>query len=619
MNTFIKSISQILKGSAKAFQTFPATIICAVLFSIVTIIRIHLEWQDQEAYNFLFNCLHWSFALGAIFSLAAITATKSRLNNTKSFLVSNMLGAAVVIITFLSLYFWGGTELTEKGSRIVSVNFISASRVSTAMLVSLITFIVLAGYPKEQSDFSRSFFMTHKAFFIALLYGIVIMSGASGVAGAVRALLYRAMSEKVYMYIATLSGFLAFTIFVGYFPDFSKGVTDERREIAQKQPRFIEVLFEYIMIPIMIAMTAVLILWAGKTVLGGMEASFIRLSSIATAYAFYGIWLHIMVTRYQTGLAKFYRKIYPIASLLILAFEIWAIAIQLQRFGLMTAEYIFIVTCIITFSSTVLLLIIKEKSHIMIAALVSIMAIITVLPSVGIQDMPISSQINRLENLLMSQGMFDDNKIIPAKAEPEKTVREQITSSVEFIASTDTNKIPLWFDKELLSDQIFKEKMGFEKTRPAPDEIFEPGPYMGTNLYLSPGAVDISGYQWAVQFQEGFKPGADYVALDGNKGKYKIYWTINAPNNVPNLKILFNDRTIIENDMNDYLDRISEKYPPGKSVQQEAGFEDMSLKLETPEITTLLVFRNVDINLDPSRDEINYWIYLDSIYIKENP
>jgi len=619
MNAFIKSISQILKGSAKAFQTFPATIVCAILFSVVTIIRIHLDWQEQEAYNFLFNCLHWSFALGAIFSLAAITAAQNRFNERKAFITSNLIGAAAAVITFLSLYFFGRTELTETGSRIVSVNFISASRVSTAMLVSLITFIVLAGYPKEQSDFSRSFFMTHKAFFIALLYGIVIIGGASGVAGAVRALLYKAMSNKVYMYIATLSGFLAFTIFVGYFPDFRKGATDERREIAQKQPRFIEILFEYIMIPIMLAMTAVLILWAGKTVLGGMKASFIRLSSIATAYAFYGIWLHIMVTHYQTGLAKFYRKVYPVASLFILAFEIWAIVIQLQRFGLMTAEYLFIVTCIITFSSTVLLLFIKEKAHIIIAALVCIVAIITVLPSIGIQDMPLSSQINRLENLLMREGMFEDNKIIPAKIEPEKTVREQITSSVEFIASADTNKIPLWFDKELISDQIFKEKMGFEKARPEQDQIFNPGPYMSTNLYLPPGAVDISGYKWAVQFQEGYKPGNDYVSLDGNKGRYKIYWTINSPNNVPNLKILLGDRIIVENDLNDYLGKIKEKYPPDKSMQQEASLEDMSLKIETPEITAFLVFRNVDINLDPSKDEITYWIYLDSIYIKEKP
>ena len=72
----------------------------------------------------------------------------------------------------------------------------------------------------------------------------------------------------------------------------------------------------------MLALTFVLLAWAAKTILGGMaDSSFIVLSSIATAYALVGIWLHIMVTEYDLTLAKFYRKVYPLAALVILAFE----------------------------------------------------------------------------------------------------------------------------------------------------------------------------------------------------------------------------------------------------------------------------------------------------------
>ncbi len=66
MNIFIRSVLQILKGSGKAFQTSPAAIINALAFAIVAMIRIQLDWPQQEAYNFLFNCLHWAFALGAV-------------------------------------------------------------------------------------------------------------------------------------------------------------------------------------------------------------------------------------------------------------------------------------------------------------------------------------------------------------------------------------------------------------------------------------------------------------------------------------------------------------------------------------------------------------------------
>ncbi|HZJ76684.1 MAG TPA: DUF4153 domain-containing protein, partial [Oscillospiraceae bacterium] len=101
MENIIRVISRIFKGAIKAFERYPAVIANAAAFSIVTIIRIHLDWPQQEAYNFIFNCLHLSFALGAIFSLTAITAAQSRFNSKKSFIIANVLGIIVTILTII--------------------------------------------------------------------------------------------------------------------------------------------------------------------------------------------------------------------------------------------------------------------------------------------------------------------------------------------------------------------------------------------------------------------------------------------------------------------------------------------------------------------------------------
>ena len=84
MNSFAQSASNIFKGALKAFLTFPASIGSALAFSVVTMIRIQLDWPQQEPFNFLFNCLHWAFALGAIFSLALIVAERSRISRPKA-------------------------------------------------------------------------------------------------------------------------------------------------------------------------------------------------------------------------------------------------------------------------------------------------------------------------------------------------------------------------------------------------------------------------------------------------------------------------------------------------------------------------------------------------------
>ena len=337
------------------------------------------------------------------------------------------------------------------------------------MLVSGFAFVIMAAQPKEQSDFSRSLFMTQKAFFIALIYGGVIMAGTSAVAGAFEALIYNDMSSKVYQYIATIVFFLAFTIFVGYFPDFRKGAVDEKREIAQKQPRFVEILFEYIMVPIMLALTAVLLVWAGRSIITGEETSFIQLSSIATSFAVVGIWLHVMVTSRESGLAKFYLRFYPVAALLILAFEAWALAEQVSRYGLKVTSYSFALLWIIAVAAAVLLLAMKAKSHTIIALITCALAVFSVLPVLGYQALPVASQVSRLEKLLVSQGMLQDDKLIPAASEPDKAVRENITDAVNYLATSRDAKLPAWFDTSLVNSDTFREKLGFEQTWPEPE------------------------------------------------------------------------------------------------------------------------------------------------------
>ncbi len=621
MNAFMESVSKVFKGAFKTFQTFPAVTGSALGFAIVTMIRIQLDWPQQEPYNLLFNCLHWSFAVGAIFSLAAITAAQSRFEQGRAFLIANLLGVVAIIVTFLVLYLFGGTDPGLTESRYTVLSGLAEARAGAAILISFIAFIILAAYPQDQSDFSRSFFMTHKAFFIALIYGLVLISGLSGVAGAVQALLYHEMSEKVYMYIATLTGFLAFTIFVGYFPDFRKGRADEHREAAQQQPRFVEILFGNIMIPIVLALTAVLLLWAGKTMLTGMGSSFIQLSSIATSYAVTGLWLHIITTHYETGLAKFYRKAYPIAALVILAFEAWALFIQLQKSGLKLTEYTFIVIWIITVASVILLLIWKARAHHPIAALLCAMAVVSVLPVVGYQALPVKAQVSRLETLLISQDMLKGDQLIPAATKPELAVRESITDAVDYLAYAEDAKLPVWFDKRLGESAVFKSKLGFEQAWPAPEEAIVPEGIIGISLVMKPEAVDISDYRWAVNMQNftDEKRRESSIAIDGDRGAYRINWQANTSDGIPILRIELDDRVILEQDMNDYIDRITAKYPPGQAASSEVSLQDMSLQLETPEVNVLLVFSNIDIYVDPSNDIFNYGLNLNTLYMKEKP
>ena len=620
MNILVQNIRRLSADALNAFRKFPAAMLCAFAFSLVTVIRINLDWPQQEPYNFLFNCLHLSLALGAVFSLAAITAAQSIYDRARAFLLANFLGVLAAAVTFLLLYYWGGADPGATGYRYRVLSSLAEARVTAAIVVSFLSFVTLAGYPRGRSDFARSSFMTLKALVIALVYGGTIMAGLSGVAGAVQALLYNDMSEKVYMYVGTLSGFLAFAIFVGYFPDFRRHATDPRRQEAEEQPRFAQVLFSSIMIPVMTALTAVLLMWTVKSLVTGIKVPFERLSSIATSYAVAGLWLHIMVTHHGSNMARFYRRFFPYAALIILAFEARALLIQLSTSGLKTTEYWFIVTWIMAAAGAVLLIIKKEKAHLPMVVLTCALAVLSVLPVIGYHRLPVACQVDRLQDLLVSQGMLKHGKLVPAAVEPDLSVRESITDAVVFLASSRDAELPPWFDRDLANPEIFKERLGFEQAWPKPEVPDTGSSYMATTLYRPEAALDISGYSWAVSPREIYGPEITPATLNGKRGSYKIYWRVDAPNRIPTLRITLNDKDILNEDMSSYVDRITEKYPPGRSsVPQAASLEDMTVTRETPEIKVMLVFNNVDISVDPRGDTIYYSLNLDALYLQEKP
>lgn len=620
MNNFTKSIAAAFSGSAKAFFSFPAVIGCALGFSVVTLVRIYLDWPMQEPYNFLFNCLHWSLALGAIAGMASITWVRSRYDTNRSFLLANGGALLLAVLAFLLLYFFGADKEVVPEIRYPVISVLAEARMTVAMVVAFLLFIIFAGYPKERSDFAKSFFMTHKAFFIALIYGVVLFGGTSGVARAVQALLYNDMSSKVYMVIGTLAGFIAFTIFVGYFPSFRKGEQDEHWEVAQKQPRFIEVLFGFIMVPILLALTVVLLLWAGKTALSGMGASFILLSGIASAYAGYGLWLYFMVTHHETGLAKFYRKAYPIAALVILAFEAWALVVQLGKTGLQTVEYWFAIVWIVMVGAAFLLLLMKQRSYLIIILIICGFAVASVLPAVGYHALPVSAQTQRLENLLTEQGMLEENQIAPAAGELSLETREAITDAIYFLAYSRDARLPEWLDKNITDSTIFKKQLGFEPVWPKEEPPFgNGGDYLNMSLNLPGGPVDISDYQWAINMQQEYSKVNTPVPLMTDRGTYQILWRMEQPQGKPSFRVTLDEQVVLESDMNDYIDKLTAKFPPGGQAQYRPTREDMTLLLESDELEAMLVFRYIDITLNVREDTINYWFDLDAIYIREKP
>jgi len=611
VSKIFQSVFHVFAGAWKALKRYPVSIGCAAAFSVVVLIRIQLDWQQQEPYNFLFNCLNWSFALGAIVSLAAVVLAVSRFGGKKVFIIANLFGIIAAAVTFALLYFLPEFNAPNSYAMLRSIAQI---RVAVLILISLILFILFAGFREHRTEFDSALFMAEKAFFISLIYGLVIFAGTSGIAAAFKYLIYSDMSEKVYQYIGTLSGLIGYTLFVGYFPDFTKGIDDPRRDEAQRQPRFIEILFSYIMIPIVLVLTLVLLIWTGRTVLTGMQVEFIQLYSIAAAYTLGGLWLHAMTIRSESALAKIYRIVYPIASFIILIFEAWAVIRQLLNTGLKTTEYIFILLWVLAFVGSISILTKKLRAHVFIALTACFLAAISILPVIGYRDLPVTAQINRLEKLLVSQDMLPGNTLSKAKTEPVESIKIAVTDAVYYLINEDQNRLPVWFDAAAVKEKGFKEVFGFEQTQAQTQNPETPETPKSLFISLNSSAMPIKDYDWVVGFR---KNGSEPIRFTGKNGDYEVKWITESEKKAPLISISLNGQVLIEQSLDNYFKKMTEQYGLNVKDSITGTLDNMSIGFETDSFKALLVLNSVQISVNTSTGEDFYWAEPGVLYISE--
>lgn len=609
MNSLRLGIEKIFKGAVKSFYRFPAAIVSALVISLVAIVKISMEWEVQETYNLLFDSIQISFALGAIFSMAAVALDEIKVDKEKNFFLwANIAGVLLASVSFLLLYFYGG-GIPE--GKVVYLSAIAMARVSVAIFASGLAFVYISSKAKSIDSFSDSFFISQKAFIVSAIYGLVIMAGVSGVLGAFQALVYRNMDVKIYGYLGVAVGFLTFTLFLGYFPSFRQGEDIDEINSVKEQPKFIYVLFESILTPIMMALTLVLLIWSVRVVLQGMDVSFNRLSSIASSYVIVGIWLHMMLAKHESKLAEFYKKAYPFAGILILIFEAWALFVQLNKFGFKTAEYSFLMIWIFASISVFLLIFLKEKAYRKIAITAVVVAIVWVLPILGYQDITFNSQVKRLEEILIQQGILIDNKILAKDKGLEYTKRGEITDAVDFITSSEKTNTPDWFKKDLSDEKVFKDTFGFEKTYGVYEEETE---YSSSNFRLQTDVIDISDYSLGLNIDLNEEMDA-VKSFKGEKGEYTIEIKNNSKG-IPDIKVKLEDKLVIQKDLEEYLSELLSKYPLEENREKELAFEDMNLVLEGEDLAVLLVFRNIDVFSDKIQDRTDYYVNFHGIYIK---
>lgn len=617
MNKLKQSLRELFIRSVDTLRRFPASIVLAIGFTIVTFIRIYMDFPEQIAYNYLLTCSHMAIGVGMFTGLFLTAWTGADPKSEKNFNYANIATILFTLVVFILLYNFGASSEAVDTGFGIRVSEISGARITALITLSILWFIYSLSISHHDLGYPKALFMLQKSLVIALIYGLAILLGTTGIAGAVQALLYKGMSSKVYMYLSAISALMGFIVFVSYFPESGEKDDEERWEEAQKQPKFISILFGSILIPVISVLTIVLIVWIGKTIATSSWPEFGRLSSITSTYVFAGLWLYFMTSHFETEAAKKYRVLFPYSALIIMAFELVALVRQLQLHGVQNEEYAFGIVLIFGIGSSVILLLKLKDQYVKIIALISLLITISVLPYIGYHSAPVMYQLSRLENLLESNAMFKDGVILHGENVSDKDMIA-ITDSVEFLSWTRDYKLPEWFDRSYGYDKEFVETFGFDKKR-SDNNIKNPydNQSLGIFLQLSSEPLNIKDYSWVVHpSYANSKDGSLTAEINGLNGKYTFRWLDNRGYDIPIVELFKDGENIYEGSIKEYTDKIISKYKSGGSFES-TSIEDMQFRISTDYVDVMIIFGSLNINVDPVNDEISRWVEIKAVYFKE--
>lgn len=530
------------------FKRFPLTIISAILATIFLILSTFDEYA--EAYNNKMMSFGLVFVFG-IFLYAFIKLFNEGLRNyydLKNLKNNNLFKILSYVITLPILY--GVYELVYHENKVMA--FYDNNFIYFTLIAALVVGSSFVGKFNYHKDFVAYVAKILRAFIISNIYSFIVFIGISGIIFALNSLFKFNFGSSVYLRVAIFS-FILFNV-VTFFSDFPK-VRDSFTDY--KYPKAFRILLVYIITPIVIIYTAILLAYFVKIlVLWQIPNNLIV--NLVIWFASFSIVYLFFLSRVETVtfISKF-KIVFPFTLFPLLGMMFFAIYLRIKEYGMTENRYIVIAVGLWIFLSLIYYIFYRENSNISIPIFLSVIILITGLGPASATSLSIRSQNARFEKLLRDNKMIAGEEIKP-NINIESEAKSQIVDIVSYMVRTDRVDKLSYMPKDFkLSEDSFTKLFGFSN-------IIESKNYLGysytDNLPTDSELgfdIDIEGYKHLIYVYS-----LDDVVSSGNykfekdkkeikiykksKSDYKTIMTIDMAKLRDNLKLLYKTKDRIE-------------------------------------------------------------------------
>lgn len=600
MNTSFKDKLQlILRRAASAFMRYPASMTCAILLAFMGILSV-------EESTLLSTSLRTSLSLGFMMGLTLNLFVNAIFQRTGMHDKRKLF-----FEVFWFLVSLGVGLLIDRKDDIPNMTTI---RMVIAFAIFGLLFLFAISHKNSRLNYSQTLFMSIKALSIAILYTLVMLAGTNLILLAVKQLLFNELSYKINSEVSILCALIGYAFFLGHLPRLNDQESDETIQKSYHIPKFIEVLFLYILVPIIAIMTLVLFVWCLRIVFTGHWPTFGEVSGIFASYGIIGSLLAILLRNNDAPISKIYRRWFPIAAILFMVFFSIAIVLDIQSNYFSALSYFDIMIVVFTLATVITLMLAKPTRLKLISLYASLLLAISVMPLIGANDLVALTQINRLTHALNKNHMIQSNKVIPNPLVNDRDKEIISRTTDDLLSNNDIElKLPSWFDKNALLNYRF-ETYGFGTNNGFSDT-------KSLSMSLSELSLDISGYQklFGGINQRQMDSSQDLSIIAHGKKDYQIKFGTNKPTVI----VYDSDgvKKLINADFSKQIDALFNKYGNDKGAQTKDSFgaDEMSFKVEGNGISILIVYQYISLIQNNSDLTKTYDLSINCILWSEKP
>ncbi|VBB07136.1 Hypothetical protein LUCI_2380 [Lucifera butyrica] len=410
-------------------------------------------------------------------------------------------------------------------------NYVSMTRYFVLNSFFYVLFTVIPYYRREKYEL----YLVNLTLqcFIAVLYAIILFAGLSFIVVTLKLLFSMDVTWKWFADIWCVTAVFGFVCFCAGVPK------PEAEMQLEGYPRFLRILMIYIALPLAITYMVILYIYFMKILINtqwpeGMVANLVVWYSIVCAGLLFCIWpLREFIPWIEKLIRYFSRGLIPLLVMMFIA-----IGIRINAYGVTESRYYVVLLGIYLAVYMIYLGISRKPENLLAVILVAVISLFSLWGPWSSFNVAIQSQNNRLEKILIDNGMLDNGTI---KANPALSlqtiaeIRSKVMYFMRYHSLNDIKYVPRGFQPGQM-----KEVFGFAmygNVGSASAELYK---------LASQPILHIKGYDYLIEVEP-------YVSkVSDPNSPYSV--------NITNGKLSINrkDKVIYENNIRDIAYKIYE-------------------------------------------------------------